>query len=1039
MRRNLLVKIVPLLLLVTSMAWAQTRTVSGKVTSAEDGAPIPGVNVVQKGTTNGTTTDADGKYSLSVPEEGGVLTFSFIGLTTQELQIGTNTILDIQLAANPAQLSEVVVIGYGTQDRRTLTSAISTVSADQIALKPIQSFDQALAGNAPGVQVTQTSGLLGQAPRIRIRGTNTITSGAEPLYVVDGVPMFEGNNSGVAQSNALADINPMDIQSLDVLKDGAATAIYGSRAANGVIIVTTKRGKSGKPKISYDFQAGMNTISKRYEVLNAADFIRISNEKFATNGQVTPVALPGANNVDTDWQKIIFRNGLVQTHNLSISGGSDDISYFFSAGYTKQEGAVVNNSLDRYSMRANIDYKGVKWLSAGMSIGLTRQINNNLNTGSNALSGNVTNALVSFPNVSPWDAADPTGYNLSAGNLALGRGNNLQDIASNYTNIKYVLDHNKQEAENYRIINNGYLQANIIEGLNVRTQLGVDIQDTQDFLSWNPVHGDGGGSTKGILFRQEGRNFRWNWQNTINYKKVIADVHHVGITVGNEFQKTTFKSFYGQGQTYKDPFFLKYELISNTYANQYSGGDYAENGFKSLFSRINYDYKGKYLVSFSLRNDAISSLSQSTRQGVFKGGSVGWIATEESFMSNIPVISSLKFRASYAEVGNTSIGNYPYIGTYNSQLYGSQLGQAFANVGNSSLRWEVSKKLDAGFDVGVLDNRITASFDIYKNDISDLILAAPTPPSDGLPGNSINKNIGKMTNQGIEISVTSDNLKGGPLSWKTTVNFTTTKNKITALVNGQDILQPNNININRVGESIGSIYGFDYKGVNSANGNPLYGKADGSIVQGNPDDNKYYVYDPANKTDISTASTLAASDLKILGNTTPKYFGSVTNSLKWKGIDFEMQVTFSGGNYIFNATRQANLGMEFRNNIKEILNRWTPENPNTNTPRLSYANSSFLNLTGNALSRFVEKGDFARIQNISVGYSLPKNILNSFAKGAITSVRVYGQVRNAYVFTKYKGTDPELNSSNTTNSQFGVDSNGNPLLRTFNFGLSVGF
>ena len=1038
MRRNLLLKIVPLLMLITSMAWAQTRTVSGKVTSAEDGAAIPGVNVVQKGTTNGTTTDADGKYSLSVPEGGGILTFSFIGLTTQELEIGQNSIIDVQLTANAAQLSEVVVVGYGTQDRRTLTSAISTVTAEQIALKPIQSFDQALVGNAPGVQVTQTSGLLGQAPRIRIRGTNSITSGANPLYVVDGVPMFDGNNSGVAQTNALADINPMDIQSLEVLKDGSATAIYGSRAANGVILITTKRGKSGKPKIGYDFQVGMNTIAKKYEVLNAADFIRISNEKFATAGVFAPQALPGAHNVDTDWQKIIFRTGLVQTHNLNISGGSEDVSYFFSAGYTKQEGAIVNNSLDRYNMRANIDYKGVKWLNAGMSLALSRQINNNLNTGSNALSGNVTNALVSFPNVSPWDAANPSGYNLSTGNVALGRGNNLQDIASNYTNIKYVLDHNKQQADNFRILSNGYLQANIIEGLNVRTQLGIDIQDTQDFLSWDPIHGDGGGATKGILLRQEGRNFRWNWQNTINYKKVIADAHHIGVTIGDEFQKTTALSFYGQGQTYQDPSFLKTELISGSYATQFSGGGYAENGFKSLFGRLTYDFKSKYLVSFSYRNDAISSLSAATRKGPFKGGSIGWIVTEESFMANLPVISSLKVRASYAEVGNTNIGNYPYIGTYGPQLYGSQIGQSFANVGNSSLRWEVSKKLDAGFDIGVLDNRITASFDIYKNDISDLILAAPTPPTAGLPGNLINKNIGKMENTGVEISVTSDNLKSGALSWKTTVSFATNKNKITGLVNNQDIIYT--YNINRVGQSIGSLYGFDYRGVNPSNGNPLYSTGSGAIIQGNPDNNSYYIYDAANKTDLSNPITaLSSADLKVLGVTTPKFYGGVTNNLRWKGFDFEFQVTFSGGNYIMNVTRQVNMAQEFRNNIKEILNRWTPENPNTNTPRLSYANSNFINTAGNASSRFVEKGDFARIQNISLGYSVPKNILNSFGKGAITSVRVYAQVRNAYVFTKYKGTDPELNSSNTTNSQFGVDNNGNPLLRTFNFGLSVGF
>ncbi len=1044
MRKILLLCLTVLLAVGHGDLLAQQRTITGRITSQEDGSALPGVNVVIRGSTNGTVTDSDGNYSLSIPGPGTVLTFSFIGLKTQEIEAGDRSQIDVRMEQDATQLTEVVVVGYGQQDKRTLTSAISSVSGDEVNRVPVASFDQALNGKASGVQVSIGSGLLGRAPRIRIRGTNSITSGADPLVVIDGVPMLDGNASTVAESNALGDINPSDIESYQVLKDGAATAIYGSRAANGVILITTKSGKSGKVHINYDFQAGVNSTARRLDVLNADEFIAISNEKFATSGLFTPQALPGPGNVDTDWQDVIFRNGFYQNHNLNISGGSDQVSYYFSGGYMSQEGAVVNNALDRYSMRANIDYNGVEWMSAGLKLSVSRQVNNGLNTGTNSLSGNVANALGAFPNVPVYDASHPLGYTITDDNRALGRGNNLQDIASGYTNIKYVLDNNKQEADNYRVITNGYLQANITDGLNLRTQLGVDILDNEDFLSWNPFHGDGGGSSKGILYRGATRNLRWNWQNTLNFKKTIADDHNLGVTLGNEYQKTTYRSFFGQGTTFSDPSFLKYDLITGTFNKQEAGGDYQEAGFDSYFGRITYDYKGKYLLSFSLRNDAISALPKDNRQGTFFGGSVGWDIARESFF-NVPSVSQLKVRASLAQVGNVDIGNYPYVGTYGPQLYGSQSGLAFSNVGNSSLKWETSDKLDIGLDVGLFSDRVFVNVDYYENKISDMILDAPTPPTAGLPGNSISKNIGSMVNKGIEVTISTDNLEEGDLSWKTALTFTANKNEITALVNDQDITF--DYNINRVGQPISSIYGYRYAGVNAANGNPLYNvvrNGENVIIQGNLDDNQYYLFNPESPGDLSESTTAlsAATDKVILGNPAPKVYGGLNNSFAWKGFDFELFLTYSVGNKIMNVTRQTNMDMVFRNNITEILDRWTPANPNTDVPRLSYNNGNFVNLMGNATSRFVEDGDFLRIQNISLGYTLPKTMLSTFANGAISNVRIYAQVRNAYVFTKYKGADPELNfaDNNTVNvnSQAGVDFNTNPLLRTFTFGLTVG-
>jgi TonB-dependent starch-binding outer membrane protein SusC len=1028
--KRILQLIVFLVLTVSSLvALAQERTISGRVTAADDGSTLPGVNVVLKGTTIGISTDSDGRYKLSVPATGGTLIFTFIGLTTQEIEIGQRSIIDVSLTSDAQQLSEVVVIGYGTQDKRTLTSAISTVKGSDIATMPVQSFDQALTGKAAGVQITVGDGIVGQAPRVRIRGNNSISSGQSPLYVIDGVPAASGNQSGVAQSNALGDINPNDIESIDVLKDGAATAIYGSRAANGVILITTKKGKSGKPALNFDYQIGVNTIAKRFKLLNADEFIAISNEKFATSNSA-PQAFPGPENVNTDWQDVIFRTGLTQNYNFNVSGGSKDVSYFLSAGYLDQQGAVKSNELKRYSMLAKVDYNGVDWLSTGMKLQVTRQVNNGLNTSAIALSGNVSSALKAFPNVPVFDAANPTGYNLSSGGKALGRGNNLLDIASNYTNPQYTTDKNIYKADNYRVLANGYLQANIMEGLNLRTQLGTDIVDNDDFQSEDPFHGDGGGATFGTVYKQAYRSFSWNWQNTLNYKKTFAENHNLGVTIGNEYQKTTFDSSFGYGTTFTDPLFVKYGLISGSYKTQVSGGDFDLNGFDSYFGRLNYDYAGKYLVGFSIRNDAISSIPLANRKGSFFGGSAGWVVSNESFFS-VSAISQLKVRGSYAEVGNTSIGNFTYVGSYAPALYGGQSGILFNQVGNPLLEWETSKKLDLGLDLGFLNNRITASVEYYKNTIDGLILKAPTSPTAGIPGNSISKNVGSMENSGFEITIASDNVTKGAFSWSTDVTFTTNKNKVTALVEGQDIISLPTIQ--RVGQPLNSVYVYEYAGVNSFNGNPLYVRGDGSVVQGNPDDQKYYLYDPTNPAATDETTALGDDDLKVVGQYNAKWFGGLNNTVRWKNFDLGILLTYAGGNKIFNATRQGGFQQEFTNNFKDILNRWTPENPNTDVPRLKYASSAFLNINS---TRFVENADYIRVQNVSLGYTLPKRILSSFAKGSLSSLRFTAQVRNAFLFTKYKGADPEVGGSivNTV----GIDNNINPLLRTFNFGVSIG-
>ena len=714
MRKTLLV-LSTVLFLFANVAWAQERTVSGRVTATEDGSSLPGVNVVLKGTSNGTATDADGRYSLQIPTSGGSLVFSFIGLETSEVAIGDRSVVDVSLSLDVTQLSEVVVVGYGTQERSKMTSAQTSISGSVLSTLAAPSFDTQLAGRSAGVQVTVASGLIGQTPQINIRGVNSITSGTFPLVVLDGVPMTTGDQSAVGTTNPLGDINPADIESYEILKDGAATAIYGSRAANGVILITTKRGKNSKGKLDVNFSltSGFSEEVNRFDVLNSDQFILIANEKLANSGSGAG-AFPDPNGVETDWQDIIFRKGKFVNYNLGVSGATASSNYYFSVGYQDQEGAVVANDFDRLSFRGNLDHKINKYFEIGTGLSMTRSNTTGLNTGTNALSGNISSGLRLFPNVSPYDATNSTGFNLSPDNSVLGSGANTRNIDNNYTNSAFVLANNQFNAKTDRVLGNVYGKINIFDGLSFRSQFGVDYLGNMDFQSLDPRHGDGRGSN-GIVFQQFRQNTRWNVTNTLNYGKDFGD-HGIDVVVGSEYQKTTINSFFGQGANFSDRFFQSDNLISGQFVTPTSGGFFGQNGFVSYFGRANYSYKDKYLLGFSLRQDALSNLPEDNRNGVFYGGSVGYRLSEEGFYSNSSihdVMNSVKLRGSYAQVGNVDIGFFPYQSLYGAGRYGSQNGASFTQAGNPNLQWETSKKLNIGADLGFWNNKVSFIFDYF--------------------------------------------------------------------------------------------------------------------------------------------------------------------------------------------------------------------------------------------------------------------------------------------------------------------------------------
>lgn len=1037
---------------------AQTRAISGRVTDQKTNEGLPGVTVLLKGTTAGVSTNADGNFSLDVPTSGGTLVISSVNFVNQELPIGNQSQFTVALVEDVKQLSEVVVTGYGTQERRDVTGSVATVKGEAISNLATPSFGQQLAGRAAGVQVQTPSGLLGQQPIIQIRGTNSISSGTFPLVVVDGQPIFTGQLSGVDGngSNGLADINPNDIESYEVLKDGSATAIYGSRGANGVILITTKHGRKGRVAVTYDTYIGAAKTLKRYSVLGASDFIAISNEKDLNAGGLGTLAAPftdatGANNnVSTDWQNEVFRTGFQQNHALTVSGATDKTNYFFSAGFTDQSGVIKPNTLQRFTFRSNIDTEVKKWLHVGMNIGLTRSQTIGLNTSGNGLSGNVAAALLLFPNV-PARNADGTPYSTASGTL--GQGSNAQGISFSYPNIDFALDNNVYRSTSYRILGNGYLEVEPVKNLRLRTQLSTDTQLEDDFLYYDPRQGDGRG-VNGLVNQYFSPNIRWNFINTATYNNIIAEDHKINTVVGVEYQKTTVDNFYAQGTGISDRLLGQHGIITNTLTTPTIGGDYYQNGFQSYFGRVNYSFKDRYLLSFTLRSDALSSLAPGHQRGLFPGGSLGWRVSQEDFFKNSALANfwtDFKLRASYAQVGNADIGVFPYAGTYSPVQYGSQAAIGYSQFGNGNLKYETSKKEDYGIDLGFFDGRITVNADYYRNLIDGLILGVPTAPSLGVPNNSYNDNVGSMYNKGFELGITTQNVRNENFSWTTSFNFSTNRNQVTSLGGNNTPIYNTYLGgtytATRVGESISSLYGFDYQGVNSANGNPLYKKADGTLVQGNilaaaatatnpkTSGSTYYVYDPANPTALTTVSSLSTADKIILGQTNPKIFGGFDNNFSYKGLDLDVFLRYSFGNKIMNTTRQQLLQMTFLNNSTEILDRWQKPGDITNTPRAVYGTDAFVNTTNSASSRFVESGNFVRVQNITLGYTLPSRIVVPIG---LSRVRIFAQAQNLATITHYKGVDPEVSSS-TSNTLRGIDYNSNPQQRVFTGGLNIGF
>ncbi len=1033
------------------------RTITGTVTDKDNKEGLPGVSIQVKGTSIGTTTDAQGKFKLTIPEQG-ILVFSFVGYTTVEQPIGTQTSFSIELASNSKELTEVLVVGYGTQTKKEFTGSAAQVSGEAIKELPVQSFDQALAGRAAGVSIAQPNGVLNNPPVIRIRGVNSISLSSYPLIVVDGIPINTGNVSSDSNvpNNPLSDINPADIESIDVLKDAASTSIYGSRAAAGVLLITTKRGKEGRVKVGYEGWVGVTNAVRLPKLLNAQQFMDIKNEAVLNakilNGKANDENVPSqqffpmynadGSLVETNWYDVIYRTGVSQNHGVNVTGGSKTTNYYFSANYSDQQGFLVNNNFNRKAVRFNIDHAVTDWFKLRGSVNYNTSFNRSPNSGSlpgNAqlIIGAARMAMTLLPNVPVYNADGSYNLREVVGNGTIGNGKNT--IISSYYNPAALFALSRYTSENDRVIGSFGATLKLAKGLEFSTTYALDRLRTDNVAFLSAERGSSSSSNGNVTNVTALRN-NWDWTSTLSYDRRFSH-HHFAALAGYDVQKFD-NSAWGAAQSQAaDSYFNDYQGSWGTITS--SGNLLNSRSYISYFSRVTYDLKDRYFFTVNFRRDGNSALGASTKFGNFGGVSAGWALSEESFYKNAAlanVLNNVKLRASWGRVGNGNLTNaYGSLELYNSSLYGSAATWQLNQAGNTNLGWETSQQTNIGADLGLFNNRIQLDLTYFNNNVDGLILNAPQSPSKGIPDNVILLNVGSMYNRGFEIGINANILRKGDFSWTANLNYSHVQNKVTALGEGNaDIIgttstSSNSFNVTRVGYSVGSLYATKTDGVNPENGRRIFINAKGERVQYSsvvaPGESNYTYLDGR------AAPAISSADSYLVGNALPKWYGGFVNNFKYREFDVSINLTYAGGNYIYNGTKATLRDQRYFNNGVDVLNRWTTPGQITDIPRLVY-NDQTSNGNTFPIDANVEKGDFLRLQNLLVGYRMPSRL---FGKTGLSSVRVYLSGSNLFLLTKYTGADPESSSNSNNNTSPGVELNSVGLGRTFTLGLNVGF
>ncbi|SFP59090.1 SusC/RagA family TonB-linked outer membrane protein [Parafilimonas terrae] len=1008
------------------MATGQTKTVTGHVTdSAQNG--LPNVTVKVKNQSGGTTTDASGNFSITVPSSNAVLVFNYVGMKAQEVTVGDQSSITVTLLPDNenSTLNEVVVIGYGTVKKSDLTGAVATVKGDRLMDRPVPNVTQALQGKVAGVDVSVNSNAPGAGAKVRVRGIGSINSNIDPLYVVDGVIGVDPNS-----------INPNDVASLEVLKDASSTAIFGARGANGVIIITTKRGRKGGTTVSYDGNVNMVDLYRHLKTLNSDEFVQVYNLAYANGSkwdpdgavQTPPKALNHENFpllfdandkplYNTNWEKETYKPAFSQSHQLNFQGGGEKSIYSLSLGYLDQNGLMVESWFKRYSARFTLDNDINNWLKVGGNINIIKSRQRMVSDANGAL--NVPRMVTEEVPIVPVKYPDGTwaGNNDIAG---LEGGPNPVNIATN----RYSLNNNMQ------MLGDVYLLFHITKDLDFKTDYGYNVNSQKNnfYSSQDLAHlsQDQGGVANINAYNTT----YWQSENYLTYNKTFNNNHKLTALLGMSFQQFNNERVRSETQNFIDDIFQYHYQQAGSVRSSNESQDY-QWSMNSYFARATYDISGKYFFTATGRYDGSSKFGKNNKYAFFPSVGAAWRLSEEDFMKNNTSISNLKLRASYGVSGNQEIGQYLSIAQIqpsSTVLNGASQSTLLPSyIGNPDLKWEKSVQFDAGLELGLFSNRINLDLDFYTRDTKDLLLQQPTPWSAGFVNAYVYRNVGSVRNTGLEVNLTTENIRGKNFTWTTNFIFATNRNKVLKLNDGNaDIFPgPNFLGQNfviRVGEPIGSFYGMTRLGTYSDK------EADEAAKHGLKVGDRKYIYNEDGSNYYS-----------IIGQAYPKWTGTFSSSMSYKNWDFAFDIRFvQGVNTAANFKHSSEDRQTIANSLATVLDAWTPDNQNTMVSQVrnyKYAQDSHFD------TWWVEDGSFIRGQNFVLGYTVPTS---QTAKAKIQKLRFYASVQNLFIITKYTGYDPEVDTFNSgygANGSFSqnLDFFAYPRPRTWNLGVSLVF
>jgi len=1046
------------LLVMSLSGYAQSGKVTGTVTDGSNGTPLPGVTVKVKGTQATSITDINGAYSINAPANG-TLQFSYLGFLTYEVAVNGNSVVNARLANDTRSLSEVVVVGYGTSTRKDLTGSVASVNAATIAKVPVTSLEQALQGRAAGVQVTNNDGAPGANVSVLIRGIGSLASyGNGPLYVVDGY----------ATSGGINNINPSDIESIDVLKDASATAIYGVRAANGVVIVTTKKGKKDGVQVDVTAYTAFQGRPKEYKVLNAQQFATLANDVAANsngNFQTFDAWKDPASLTNVDWQNAMYRTGITQNYSVALRGGTDKVQSATSISYYDQKGIVLGSYFKRVTLGNNSDYQPVKWLKSSTSVKYSYQDSNNpFGTGS----------LVQLSELPPTlDGGNKFTNQPSDGKGNYGFYNPIYTYVAKYSNpVNTVSNDRYQNITNYLLANTS-LEAQVIDGLKIKTFVGINLttftgsffQPEDDRLVQQ--YGSQAGASQNAFYNQHlNQTFEWLWENTISYNKTFGK-HGINFVGGVSEQKNTWNGMGGSGippnSIIRDlSQVTNLQLDANNPVGSNTGNGQNIYSFESQFARLTYKFDDKYFINGTVRRDGSSKFDEGHQYGVFPSGSVAWRAKQEDFLKDTPWLDDLKIRGSYGEVGNQgSINPFQYDALYSTGLPAAssgnlgypfnkiyQKGTASTQPPNPSLKWETDYITDIGADLAFMHGDLTITADWFNRKSKDFLLLLAAPAQSGY--NYITRNVGSMQNKGFEFAANYNHTISSDLKYGIGLTFTTVSNKLTSITSGTDFVTNfgglsvqgigwSTFTETHVGQPVGEFYGYKSLGIFQSQA-----QIDALNASAQAKGKGFYqrtVTKPGDRyfADTNGDGGVDATDQTSLGSPLPKFYGGINLDLTYKAFDFNAYFYGVYGNKILNYTESAMESFQNRGfvgvqnvSVDYYQNRWTTSNP-SNTYARATSNDDAIgsNLPSSA---WIQNGSFLKLKNFTVGYTLPSNIANSLF---LNKLRIYLSTQNLFTITGYKGLDPEIGIQGGNATQNGIDNGTYPSSKFYTIGINV--